>query len=805
MNLTSIQFIFSCIFWILLSTLEFVKCAGVSIHMGVASRVKLQLPISLQSYEKEYYAGSFHPDAFYNCLGESLAAENAHWPPFLKVALEYYNENYQSKGLSNYKLKSFIYGVFTHQVTDVAWHSLQSDQGLMKMISEVEFGGDYQKAHDYLDTIGDFIHLNKEFQNLFDDDHKLLLEFYQNKWKYPIYDIVQIYHLLGFNDITENKLNFCMDRGYSALQAEITTVLTDRSTNHKFNINLENSPLSMVIMNNYFYGGVDQIVTTLSLCIHELTDWFNNEPDSNPWNICKGVFKEHIIKAKNTESNSSALLLLSPSSFLESLTYSTTEINCLMLNDHLYLSSGIPNSKFGSSIKVENYLGEPTIAISAPYEEEGSVYLIPLKEILPYESNKEIYSSNGKILSTKLKSTFKNKNLQFPTKFGSKMLTWSLNELKLLIISLPGISQFKVFWNGSLIAIIKSNYTQSELGVKGIKQWTILSNSYDDINLDGYQDILIGSMFSDDDNNRFQSGLVLVLDGKLFYDIISNRLKHNSDLNIPIIDINSIIFQVYKTPKVLYQDNDYEQFGSSVATTKNKVLIGVNSIGSVAVFEKKSAEYLGLLTDTGFLSHNIESLIERKTSKQSALYAFDNILTGFWGNIEWIIVSSSAYSYNGKCPLCGMAYLYIMENNNFELVTQLVPTKSFEDHIPKNEKFVLCLFSSFMTKITDTIVLIGSSSYDDGKGALFIIDLKDVLMSYIKAREKKEKQQKYTLTNLLYIGKENMGFTNFGYDCIESFFYQENVYIAISLTDYFYSQSTGTRKLTGSVMILRIN
>lgn len=95
-------------------------------------------------------AGSFFPDAFYTCLGNSEAAEAAHWPPFLEAAVKFWKAKYGKESDSHegrLSLKAFLYGAFTHQIADVSWHSLGVQQGMLSMLAANDFDGDTSSAH----------------------------------------------------------------------------------------------------------------------------------------------------------------------------------------------------------------------------------------------------------------------------------------------------------------------------------------------------------------------------------------------------------------------------------------------------------------------------------------------------------------------------------------------------------------------------------------------------------------------------------------------------------------------------------
>lgn len=103
-------------------------------------------------------AGAFFPDAFYSCGANEVAAEAAHWPDFLATSVQHWKTKYgqidfKSKNVDKrivrraMGLKAFIYGLFTHQVADVSWHSLGVNQGLLEVLAQTEFDKSIEDAH----------------------------------------------------------------------------------------------------------------------------------------------------------------------------------------------------------------------------------------------------------------------------------------------------------------------------------------------------------------------------------------------------------------------------------------------------------------------------------------------------------------------------------------------------------------------------------------------------------------------------------------------------------------------------------
>lgn len=736
--------------------------AGVSIHSFIAVRTHLNTPSNLKNYWPQYLAGSFHPDAFYNCF-HSEAAEAAHWPPFIDEAIKYlqdllpYNDHGQEYRHEYQQLEAFIYGIITHQVADISWHSLRGDQGLLKMIANVEFDGDIEKAHNYLDTAGDFIILHQQFSNLSGESRNKLIKFLSTPWEYPSEHILNIYSRLGYN-ITPAELKFCMHRGYTALQSEISAVLSERTS--KSRLSFIESPLTVSVLEGYYYGGIEQIIAVLEPCMFELKNWISNRDNNDdPWNFCRPVFSTAETKDK---------------------------VDLISLNGNtILLSSGIANTKFGGSIKFGHFLGEPSIAISAPYEESlGAVYLITLKEII-----KEAKVSSNSLQSMKLSG---DDSLSYPVRFGDKLFRWFLKEYELLIVSQPGLSSFKVFLGNRIIANLQFLDAATELGSNGTKQINILSDLPHDINNDGYPDIIIGSMYSD--SVGFQSGKVYALDGQLLYKRIKTFIDYKGLGLPPTIDINSLLIIEYKLPQFLEQLSAFEQFGTSFTATNDYAIIGINSIGGVVIFEKSTGKYVNILTYND-LFVDLESAITEFSylpSRETSMFAYHKILSGSIDGKEWLLISAAGFNF--ETTLSGIAYLYEVKKNRIKLITKLSPYdmnhSSFFD-----SQHIAEMFSSNMLKLSESLVVISSNGYKDGCGGLYLADISQFL------RETK----KTVVVEQLYEGHKDIGFTNFASTSMEFFSFEGKNYLALSLSDYFYAPANDETNLTsGSVLIIAI-
>lgn len=106
--------------------------AGITAHTEVgrraldlygSSRLGGAIPGILAERQDAFQAGAPFPDFFYNPLCGDFhdVAEDAHWGPYLKVAVDYFRQEYQGSDLDSDQdaraLLAFIFGIATHQVS----------------------------------------------------------------------------------------------------------------------------------------------------------------------------------------------------------------------------------------------------------------------------------------------------------------------------------------------------------------------------------------------------------------------------------------------------------------------------------------------------------------------------------------------------------------------------------------------------------------------------------------------------------------------------------------------------------------
>lgn len=280
--------------------IQFVSSAGVLVHIEVLRRGTYtyglpqleddsrkaaldRLPIAdwLDAYSSFSQSGSFFPDWGYGCLESDGDAEIAHWPPFLGAAVNYLIETYPEidSSTSAQQLLSFILAVASHQSTDASWHSIRFKDGLLRMMADLDFDGDYEAAHSILDIGGDTI-LAKEYAFESSSDGFAHLS---SSWSVPVRDIVGIYQRLGIS-INTLKLRYCMTRGFAAVSA-LRKIGSTLATQYA-----SKSPFMTTQLEDYFLGSIQEASTSVIGCWASIESWVHNgsvPTGDGLWDLCE--------------------------------------------------------------------------------------------------------------------------------------------------------------------------------------------------------------------------------------------------------------------------------------------------------------------------------------------------------------------------------------------------------------------------------------------------------------------------------------------------------------------------------------
>ncbi|XP_065686988.1 phosphatidylinositol-glycan-specific phospholipase D isoform X1 [Patagioenas fasciata] len=231
--------------------------SGISTHVEIAHRaleffIKHEGNVNyrqlLLNHQDAFQAGSIYPDAFYPPICKSGifhdVSEDTHWSPFLNASIHYIRRNYpQPWEEATEKLVAFLFGIASHMVADVSWHSLGIDQGFLKAMGEIDFHGSYSEAHNVGDFGGDVL-----------SQFELDFGYLASKWYVPVKDLAAIYkEFYGREIITESTITDCTYLLFLELHGERLAVAK------LFPTYAIKSPFLVEKFHEYFLGGVDDM------------------------------------------------------------------------------------------------------------------------------------------------------------------------------------------------------------------------------------------------------------------------------------------------------------------------------------------------------------------------------------------------------------------------------------------------------------------------------------------------------------------------------------------------------------------
>lgn len=661
------------------------EAAGVGVHLTVLERLRNYIPPELSDYYDYSLAGAFFPDAFYSCMDLSDAAEETHWPPFMKTAVEYLQETYglaehgtssESDGGENtdfdsderYKhqlsvstassahpkssifssvrdfasrinsfgskntggndarmaLKAFLYGVLTHEVADVSWHSLGIKQGLLRYMADREFDGNVDDAHFNLDTGGDMIFVRRLL--LSGDDSSYL----RQTWNYPKSDIIEIFKRMGYR-LNGAQLDYCMLRGKAAARAELQVAPT------LFYSYAQKSPILFNNLEDYYLGGMTEMTTSARHCMYNLDKWMTEGPPRDSWTLCeifygvaeKGPEPGAVHDDHNTvehaahldPGNANKQLILDSNSF----SWKSSLVRRPRIHDipkhpqssqnPTIIRTGMFQGQFGHSFSIGNYLTEEDeyIAFSSPQESKkvhgedipvGSIYVVSVKDMLgSFDLSADVLTTNNSVYSESLiprsNAKIEKRPQTYPlsSRFGANTVNLKVLDKDILIVSAPGKSQVSFYHkHREVIQLLwtESSVMYGERGVKLVGE-QLLAGDFDG---DGLEELIIGAPFADV-GEIDQKGCVYTVSGKAIEEMISLVLsleKENDIGSLPMqMNLNTIASSVINLPTLdtrLHSNGSYALFGSKLTKVNGDTLvIGSTGLGRVYGFKFNGKRY----------------------------------------------------------------------------------------------------------------------------------------------------------------------------------------------------------------------
>lgn len=662
-----------------------IQACGVGTHLTLLARAAVELGDDLDVPNAQ--AGAFFPDAFYSCWGQSEGAEAAHWPPFLKVAVDYWREKYgegeqarqlqdqvQAQGLLSWiypprfrgnvkqnrkdrlALKSFIYGILTHQVADISWHSLGVHQGLLSMIAERDFEGDIDRAHTTVDAGGDFILVKRLLNSGLDLDWYDL----DRPWDYPTDDIIEIMKRAG-HSTSKTALDYCMLRGRGALEMEFRLARTGYQSFAQL------SPTLYSELDSYYMGGTEEMTMAIRRCVPNLQQWFRNGTPDDPWSLCTPYYGRHPMPSTVTLASHCSNDVLAHVD--ENADENVDEFAQAAAQEQetfeqplsaTLLTTNMKQGLFGASIAAGNFLGRPSFAISAPLEsKKGSVYVIEAQNITLAQNQNGLtdMAAVTEIADVELKSNpsrSSGSSRDFDDRFGHAVCPISFGtDTDLLAVSTPGQSSITLFLKGVEMGHIYCSQAVTEYGAQGLKQIGVTLAS-GDLDGDGMDELIIGAPYSDV-NGTAQQGKVFVVNGAALRAMVLGNgnldiCKHPQ--GVEIIDLPRSVPRSLPT----HAQRQYAQFGARLAVVRRQqaraLLVGAPGASSVYGFKLDNGQLVQAFT--------IPSEESVKSDFGGAMLTSDPHNKNGWIAVGHSLETLSAGRGRPDCIQCGIVYLYRM-------------------------------------------------------------------------------------------------------------------------------------------------
>ncbi|XFF90336.1 hypothetical protein AB1E18_016555 [Capra hircus] len=251
---------------------------GISTHIEIGHRALEFLHLQdgsinykelLLRHRDAYQAGSVFPDSFYPSICERGqfhdVSESTHWTPFLNASVHYIRKNYPLPwDEDTEKLVAFLFGITSHMVADVNWHSLGIEQGFLRTMAAIDFHNSYSEAHPAGDFGGDVL---SQFEFKFN--------YLSRHWYVPVEDLLGIYkELYGRVVITKRAIVDCSYLQFLEMYAEMLAI------SKLFPTYSGKSPFLVEQFQEYFLGGLEDMAFW-STNIYHLTSYMLKNGTSN--------------------------------------------------------------------------------------------------------------------------------------------------------------------------------------------------------------------------------------------------------------------------------------------------------------------------------------------------------------------------------------------------------------------------------------------------------------------------------------------------------------------------------------------
>lgn len=727
------------------------QAAGVTTHLFYLTR---GAPLSLkENYYPWLKAGSFFPDALYSCAPSnkdwSDFAEFTHWPNFLMIAVSYwqqkYGQNYRLRGSQgSLALKSFLIGVFTHQIVDVSWHSLVTDyrmHGLLRVLSETEFDGDIETAHTFLDVMGEFLTLNNIIRDNNNNENWDFLT--RSDWKLPREeDLMEIIRKAGLSKekLSYAELEFCVKRG---MAAAISEGYLFRSQRNQLLTNIySTSPRANDLILNHWLGGQSNLVAMLQRCVPFFETLFHeentNEAQAEELRLCANLppVSQQRINARPLVSS----------------------LKARKGNSHIIVSPMKSFSNFGTSLTMGKFRedNKDYLAVSAPLEDTvGAIYIVPW-DILTV-ARKEDFSILQPITAM----------------YGSKVGTYKASDVDYLLVSQPGTCTIDFYFKGVKILTIKDETTEEAHQL----QFAVTGNFYDD----KIPDLVVSSP----SYGANETGIATFIPGSSIISYLINSDKYQ------VVDISTFkgIINLDGYPMNI----PFQHFGATIqisdTTDKQKLIyITCQSLGTVFVYSSNDLHDLSIpiyyITKNGVIPAKDSDHVEWHIipSKEHGMFGAAIYSWNFEGT-SFVAVSQ---------PMFDTVFIYIEKSGQIEFFLKLVlKIKTKSDSIPDE------FGSSLLFNDEEKKLYVSSPGSFDARGSIWKISMDELLK--VGNDPKRKTLLIDNLRHLMLINpdKSSKGVSNFG----NSMILGPQNHLIVGIPQYGYG-NFDHMQLTGRILVL---